>query len=106
MGGNLFQLPVGSVGGRDNRDNRARLGSKGGLHCGSVKIFFFRVGAFWLRGLRRYPVFLWHVAPVVPFCKGVAVVVDIALFGKHTIVVNGSVPPVFLIHEIPFHFVG
>ena len=33
-------------------------------------------------------------------------VVDIALFGKHTVVVNGSVPPVFLIHEILFRFFG
>ena len=71
--------------------------------CGSVKVCPFLFLYWWLR---RYPVFLRHFAPVVPFCKCVAVVVDIALFGKHTVVVNGSVPSVFLIHEILFRFFG
>ena len=71
--------------------------------CGSVKVCLF-LFLYWR--LRRYPVFLRHVAPVIPFCKGVAVIVDIALLGKSAPVIDSSVPPVFLIHEIFFCFFG
>ena len=49
-----------------------------------------------LRKLWRYPVFFWYVLPVVPFRKGVAVIINIALFGEHAPVIYGSVAPVFL----------
>ena len=46
------------------------------------------------------------LASVVPLRKGVFVVVDIALFGKSAPVIDSSVAPVFLIHEILFYFFG
>ena len=108
--GNLFELVGGLFGRKDNGDNRARLlrlllWLRGGLPCGgSVHFHLFRVGAFRFRRGRRYPVFLRHVPPVIPPCKCVLVVVDIALFGKQSPVIDSRVPPVFLIHEIFFGF--
>ena len=108
--GNLFELVGGFFRRKDNGDNRARLlrlllWLRGGLPCGgSVHFHLFRVWAFrFLRG-RRYPVFLRYVPPVIPPCKCVLVVVDIALLGKPSPVIDSRVPPVFLIHEIFFGF--
>ena len=108
--GNLFELVGGFLGRKDNGDNRARLlrlllWLYCGLPCGgSVHFHLFRVWAFRLRRGRRYPVFLRYVPPVIPPCKRVLVVVDIALLGKPSPVIDSRVPPVFLIHEIFFGF--
>ena len=108
--GNLFELVGGFLRRKDNRGNRARLlrlllWLRRGLPCGgSVHFHLFRVGASRFRRGRRYPVFLRHVPSVIPPCKCVSVVVDIALFGKQSPVIDSCVPPVFLIHEIFFCF--
>ena len=108
--GNLFELVGGFLGRKDNGDNRARLlrlllWLRGGLPCGgSVHFHLFRVGAFRFRRGRRYPVFLRHVPPVIPPCKRVLVVVDVAPFCKCAPVIDSRVPSVFLIHEIFFGF--
>ena len=107
--GNLLELFGGLFCGKVDRDNRLlrRLdGKRRRLPCAdSVHFNLFRVKARRLR-VAHNTVFFGNIAPVVPLRKGVFVVVNIALLGEASSVVDSGVAPVFLIHEILFCFFG
>ena len=106
---NLLELFGGLFCGKVNRDNRLRLRRLDGkgrcLHRGGIHFHLFRVKVrrLWVA---HNAVFFGNIAPVVPLRKGVFIVVNIALFGEASSVIDSGVAPVFLIHEILFCFFG
>ena len=107
--GNFFELFGGLFCGKVNRDNGLRLrrlDDKGRcLHRGGIhfNLFRVRVRRLWVA---HNAVFFGNIAPIVPLRKGVFIVVNIALFGEASPVIDRGVAPVFLIHEILFCFFG
>ena len=107
--GNLLELFGWLLCGKVDRDNGLRLrrlDSKGRcLHRGGIHFNLFRVKVRRLR-VAHNTVFFGNIAPVVPLRKGVFIVVNIALLGEASPVIDSGVAPVFLIHEILFCFFG
>ena len=107
--GNLLELFGGLFCGKVNRDNGLRLRRLDGkgrcLHRGGIHLHLFRVKVrrLWVA---HNAVFFGNIAPIVPLRKGVFIVVNIALFGEASSVIDSGVAPVFLIHEILFCFFG
>ena len=107
--GNLLELFGGLFCGKVNRDNGLRLRRLDGkgrcLHRGGIhfNLFRVRVRRLWVA---HNAVFFGNIAPVVPLRKGVFIVVNIALLGEASPVIDSGVAPVFLIHEILFCFFG
>ena len=108
--GNLLELFGGLLCGKVDRDNGLRLrrlcGKRRRLPCADnvhFNLFRVKVRRLWVA---HNAVFFGNIAPVVPLRKGVFIVVNIALFGEASSVIDSGVAPVFLIHEILFCFFG